>query len=323
FARRAIKKNKKTLFVCFNKNISIWIKSQFCEDDFQYLEISNLHSMMRKFTNSGSIDNGDSEYWTEKLPEEAINALLGKNNDEDDLYDSLIIDEAQDVLRQPYLDFLDLCLKDGISSGNWFMFGDFVYQKIYNYSDNMSINEFLNKSELSVPVYYLGINCRNTPRIAAYAPVLGGLQPDYIRILRADDKVRPELLYFKETKEQQKLLKQLLTRFQQKEKFKPRDIVVLSPFSNTSCASKLEKSGESRLKLFRINEDYGNKVSFSTIHSYKGLESPVVIITDIREIKDKEMMNLIYVGLTRALSRLVIIMQENVREDIKKLLGVT
>ncbi|MFZ2630534.1 MAG: NERD domain-containing protein [Desulfosalsimonadaceae bacterium] len=47
-ARRASLCGRKTLFLCFNKLIAAWIKSQFSEADRQHLTISTLHSFMLK-----------------------------------------------------------------------------------------------------------------------------------------------------------------------------------------------------------------------------------------------------------------------------------
>ncbi len=79
---------------------------------------------------------------------------------------------------------------------------------------------------LSAPVYTLSINCRNTPRIAACAPLLGGLTPDYSQIRRPDDHINPELLFVKEEAAQVRLLADLLERFRSEEKFRGDEMVL-------------------------------------------------------------------------------------------------
>jgi hypothetical protein len=43
----------------------------------------------------------------------------------------LVIDEAQDLLEDEYLDVLDLLVKGGLAGGRWAFFGDFERQAIY------------------------------------------------------------------------------------------------------------------------------------------------------------------------------------------------
>ena len=246
--------------------------------------------------------------------------MLGDAEKQAEQFEVMIIDEAQDILRPNYLDFLDLCLADGLAAGTWNMFGDFIYQQIYS-AATMQMEEFIKERCNNTPVYTLGVNCRNTPRIAAYAPLLGGLTPDYRRILRADDKVKPELIFFKDSRQQEEILSELLLRFREKEKFKGSEIVILSPSASNCCAAGLLSPWRDRVKPFTLVST-GGHIRYSTIHSFKGLEAPVIIVTDLHKIKDKESMNLLYIAITRSLSRLVLLIRESARIDLRKILGV-
>ncbi len=319
-ARRAIQQGKKTLFLCYNKFIARWIKSQFSESDFQNLTVRTLHSLMLNLCEITPPAPADAKFWTDILPEQAIEALLGDAEKQAEQFEVMIIDEAQDILRPNYLDFLDLCLAGGLAAGAWNMFGDFIYQQIYS-AATLQMEEFIKERCLNTPVYTLGVNCRNTPRIAAYAPLLGGLTPDYRRILRADDKVKPELIFFKDSRQQEEILSELLLRFREKEKFKGTEIVILSPSASNCCAVTLLSPWRDRVKPFTL-ESTGGHIRYSTIHSFKGLEAPVIIVTDMYKIKDKESMNLLYIAITRSLSRLVLLIRESARTDLRKILGV-
>lgn len=319
-ARRAVQHGKKTLLLCYNKFIAKWIKSQFSESDFHNLTVRTLHSLMLSLCEITPPTPADAKFWTDILPEQAIEALLGDAEKQAEQFEVLIIDEAQDILRPNYLDFLDLCLAGGLAAGTWSIFGDFIYQQIYS-AATLQMKELIQERCVNTPVYTLGVNCRNTPRIAAYAPLLGGLTPDYRKILRADDKVKPELMFFKDCQQQKEILSKLLWRFREKEKFKGSEIVILSPSSGSCCAVSLLPPWRNRVKLFTLKST-GGHIRYSTIHSFKGLEAPVIIVTDIDKIKDKESMNLLYVAVTRSLSRLVLLFWESARTDLKIILGV-
>jgi len=54
-------------------------------------------------------------------------------------------------------------------------------------------------------------------------------------------------------------------------------------------------------------EGMGNNIFCSTIHSFKGLESPVVILTETDAIKKDRKDELLYVATSRANSHLIIV----------------
>ena len=319
-ARRAVLAGKKTLFLCYNKFIAQWIKTQFSESDFHNLTVRTLHSQMLNLGEIKPPTPADSKFWTETLPELAIDVLLTGTGKQTEQFEVLIIDEAQDVLRPDYLDFLDLCLMGGLAAGTWNMFGDFIYQQIYS-AATMQMEDFIKERCVNTPVYTLGVNCRNTPRIAAYAPLLGGLTPDYRKILRADDNIKPELCFYNNNQQQQEELAEFLLRFREKEKFKGSELIILSPLAGNCCAAKLQIPWRDRVKPFTM-ESAGGHIRYSTIHSFKGLEAPVVIVTDLNKINDTESMNLLYIAVTRSLSRLVLLIQKSARTDLRKILGV-
>jgi len=319
-ARRAVLAGKKTLFLCYNKFISQWIKAQFSEPDMLNLTVRTLHSQMLNICEIKPPVPADSKFWTDILPELAIDVLLTGTGKQVEQFEVLIVDEAQDILRPDYLDFLDLCLMGGIAAGTWNMFGDFIYQQIYS-AATMKMEIFIKERCVNTPVYTLGVNCRNTPRIAAYAPLLGGLTPDYRKILRADDNIKPELCFYNDNQQQQEALAELLLRFREKEKFKGFEIIILSPSAGNCCAAKLPIPWRDRVKPFTL-ESAGGHIRYSTIHSFKGLEAPVVIVTDLNKINDTESMNLLYIAVTRSLSRLVLLIHKSARNDLKKILGV-
>lgn len=55
----------------------------------------------------------------------------------------------------------------------------------------------------------------------------------------------------------------------------------------------------------------GNEVRIATIHRYKGVESPVVVLAEIDgRVADEELAALVYVGTTRARGHLVVVASE-------------
>ena len=316
-ARRGYEARRKILLLCYNRLLGKWLEEQV--SDLQaYVTCKTLHSYMLTVSGLETTERTDG-FWQYELPLAATDKLL-MITAEEHLFDEIILDEAQDILRDTYLDVLDLSLRGGISTGRWRFFGDFEKQAIYN-SPALSLESFQRAYAPGVPIYSLRVNCRNTPRIAALVHLLGGLHPGYARILRPDNKLEPELKYYTNAAQQQQLLVDTLQRLYA-EGFRGNDIVILSPRAAKASAAGSITSAPWRDKLRSFQLAGRGQVGYSSIHAFKGMEAPTVIITDIDRIEGGSSMSLFYVAVTRALHRLVILMHEHVKEDIGNLLGL-
>lgn len=309
-SRRAQVDHRKVLFLCFNNLLGTWLKKE--TEPLRNVKMATLHGFLREVAEVGSVPHAaDSGYW-EELTAKAFEKLVETN---DELFDELVIDEAQDILLRPgYLDILDLILKDGLSNGRWRIFGDFEKQAIYQHSDSLSLEEVMESRLPGSFVYSLRNNCRNSPRVAELVHQLGGLRPGYNRILRPDDGNDPKQIYYKSQEEQVKRLESILAELEQSG-FKGNEIVILSPFKSPDCAAALlPGSWKDRVQPFSSASP--NHIRFSTIHAFKGLEAPCVIVTDLEDITS----DLFYIAITRTLHRLVLLISENVKPKVSQML---
>ena len=109
------------------------------------------------------------------------------------------------------------------------------------------------------------------------------------------------------------------------------DVVVLTPRSNRS--SWLMASDPSAPPVeawpYRLMPEYGlegavlpppakgNEVRVATIHRYKGLEAPVVVLCELDgRVGEADLAPLLYVGATRARSHLVVVCSEGLAGQI-------
>ncbi|OPY57501.1 MAG: ATP-dependent RecD-like DNA helicase [Pelotomaculum sp. PtaU1.Bin035] len=310
-ARRGITAGRKVLFICFNRFLGRWLERQ-TSGLHPGVVTKTLHRHMLDIAEAVP-DDTSSGFWQDVLPLLATEKMLDKFDDKNH-FDELVVDEAQDILRDSYLDFLDLNLKGGLSAGRWRLFGDFEKQAIYD-AASLSLDKFVQSRRLNVPVYSLRVNCRNTPRVASLAYLLGGLEPGYSRVLRPDDRSDPELIYYSDENGQKQLLVNVLERFY-REGFSGKEIVILSPLADGACATRVEQSPW-RDRLRPIETADKGHTGYCTIHSFKGLEAPCVIITDIDRIADG---SLFYTGVTRSLQRLVILCHQSVKKEVASVL---
>ena len=86
-----------------------------------------------------------------------------------------------------------------------------------------------------------------------------------------------------------------------------------------SAAFFLQQNNPS-LNLSPLNAREDNNIGYCTVHAFKGMESQVVILTDIENIKGRQSESLLYIGMSRAKIRLCILMSEKCRDDWFKLL---
>jgi len=307
----------KCMLICFNTKLSHWLHQEI-KHISKESEAKTISQLMVQVAGRGpsSAEQYDQSFWEEPLPSLAIDRLLEASDDFQKL-DFLIVDEAQDILKPPFLDFLDLILKGGLGSGRWLMFGDFENQAIFK-NGSIHLEEFISERAPGVPIYELRDNCRNTPRVSHRVEAFGGLRPGYSRVLRADDRNEPQLSFYSNSSDQIEKLEEIISLLSQ-DHFSPNEIVILSP-KREGCAFDLQKCNGSTQRLAPFGKHTTKEIPWCTIHAFKGLEAPAIIVTDISEFENEESRSLLYVALTRSLRHLTILANSNTKDQVNRLL---
>lgn len=314
-ARRASAEGGRTLATCYNRLLGHWIQREASQFGAA-VRAGTMHSWMLDLAGIQPPNDAGTRFWDEVLPDQALLAILDQG-DSFDRYDLLLVDEAQDLLRPQFLDLFDLALKGGLASGRWRFFGDFERQAIYGLPDATTLRSGLEDRSSSCGRYRLTTNCRNTPRVATLVSVLSGLTPGYRRVLRPDNGVEPTIRSYANRDGQLGLLAAALDDLS-REGFSGQEVTVLSPLRHQSCASLLDvPPWKSRMKA--AGENRGGDIRFATIHAFKGLEAPAVIVTDIDSLGTEEDAALLYVAISRATERLVLLVAESCQVQLAEL----
>lgn len=310
--RRAADAGDHVLFLCYNRLLGRWLSQQPIVQG-RTVTVATFHQYLLGVVGIAPPTDAADSFWRIQLPDSALTRLLDGHADLG-RFDTLIVDEFQDLLEPVFLDILDIVLRGGLNAGQWLMFGDFERQMLYGQKRNVA-EELLRARLASFARCSLRVNCRNTPRIATLSHLLGKLAPNYSRILRPDDRIEPLITYYATPSQQRKELSSVLERLH-KESFNSDDIVVLSPKAGSRCvaASLTEKPWSERLAP--LGEADQGRIPFTTIQSFKGLESPAIVVTDIERLESELFSSLFYVATTRALERLCIIVHETAKPDI-------
>lgn len=306
--RKALDNNERVAFCCYNRNLADWLCSQFgnqSKDDKQSLYIDTFPRLMVHTARVGlnTIPDDDSDdFYTTELPKLAIKAC---QNPKVIPYDRIIIDEAQDIITRPYLNVLNFLLKGNLKDGKLDLFGDYDKQAIYNSKnkDFESLEDLLKvlTDYTSFSSFELYENYRNTKQICGdIIKLTGPLQTKWESPLSGDIV---HYIGYQSIKDEKTALDETLKKLKTAG-VEPSKITILSPWKRENSVIKYYQEKEI------ANYDLNNKtlVSFCTIYRFKGLENSVVILTDIEESTSKD---LLYVGMSRARAKLIILMSEH------------
>ena len=312
-ARRSHVAGNRVLLLCFNRLLGHYLEAETTAIQPE-VTVGTLHKHMLAVTNTTLRGKTTSSYfWQEELPQKAIDKLLDDTT-ESYLYDEIIVDETQDLLRNNYLDFIDLSLKGGLGAGKWKFFGDFEKQAIYGSNAEIGIGEAISTRFGNPPQYTLRVNCRNTPRITTLVHLLGDLDPEYSRILRPDDGVEPEIIYYTDEKDQKRRLLKTVKKLKQ-EGFVNSDIAVLSPKAPDKAITSVV-SASSGVEFIGFDQVSKKQIGCGSIHAFKGMESLAIIVTDVETITGEQAASLFYIAMTRALHRLYILAHNNIKDAV-------
>lgn len=220
-------------------------------------------------------------FWNEATPLLLLDAAakLGLQ------YDAVIIDEGQDF-HEDWFEAITQLLKDQ-EAGYFYIFYD-PLQDIYGKKPAFPIDE---------PPHVLTNNCRNTRRIASYVARVGEIRYKFPESLAEGKRVKTVLCPDKESQlaKLDEIVEQLV-----RDEVNPSQIVILSPYTKSkSCLAERDSVGGVKLSDYLLGKDT-DRIRFSTLHRFKGLEADVIIFCDVdgaRPVCDRYHQ---YVSMSRA-----------------------
>jgi hypothetical protein len=304
--------SSRVLLTCFNRLLAQWLGS-LPASSVGGARAVHLHKLMLEISGARADGSAPEAFFRNELPRLAIEAFKTSGAPG---FDVLVMDEAQDFMEPQYMDFLESILVGGWDSGRWYAFGDFQKQAIFG-KNPLDLELGLDQLRTLGVRVSLKSNCRNTPRIAQYVRLLGGLDPDYDCVLRPDDGKTPRFRFCASVASQLDGLVEETSAILQ-EGFVPDDVVVLSARSDEAC---LAAGAGGRGIAFTPLRSGKPGVRYCTIHAFKGLEAPAVIVTDVGHVLGDDAQELFYVAITRAQSRLVVVAPDSLKHDLVQIIA--
>jgi len=267
-ARDQLRAGRKTLFLCFNRLLSEYLRRELADVD--NIMVSSFHGFVEGLCKQAGmpfdIPEGSKEkrlFFQEKCPLlliEAADYLLEK-------YDAIIVDEGQDFLPD-WWDALECVMVENA-----------VFHCFHDANQSLFQDDW--KKPFEEPKYGpLMVNCRNTAPIGAMARKLAGIDVD--EQYRCAEGIEPKVVTYSNCVDQRKKLALLLDDWIEHGRLTPDQVVILSPYQREKSVAAVEKIGRWRVYDIEPNSiDISPGITFSTMRAFKGLEADAVIIVDI------------------------------------------
>jgi hypothetical protein len=292
---------KRTLFVCYNKELAAWLRVQLESDPSttdlrERIVVKHFHALAAELAADAGIafepvlgGGKNDAFWNDEVPDLLEQAVLSLDIEgRETAFDAIVVDEAQ-----------DFCL------GWWYVLTQSLLSTpdgpLYAFLDpNQSLRGEVQWPEVEFDARFkLTINCRNTRKIAAASASVLALTPHIfprapvggaLRVLRASSDRQQKGLVLQE-------LRSLLGR----EDVVPGQIAVIGPAAKDkgSLAGLTDIDG---VPLVTSAEEWrlGGGVLVTTARSFKGLEAEVVLLYDLGGFSRLFRREDLYVSCTRA-----------------------
>jgi len=321
-ARRLAAQGFEVLLTCFNRPLAEHLAATIGQVDG--VTVRTFHGLAEELgTEAGLIgpDPAHDTAYFDELPN-VLDAALARLPAP--RFDAIVVDEGQDLDAVWWLPLLDL-LRDP-RRGIVYVFGD-ANQDLYHAREPSELGVVMPESP---PVYHLNEDRRCTRAIHEFASryALPLTHTDAPPPLAVGPDGRPvEIFTYADgsTDACLRVLGTALRRIISGGAVAASDVVVLTPRSARSSWLMRGDGQPVEAWPYRLMPEYGpegavlppptrgNEVRVATIHRFKGLESPVVVLAEIdSRVAVEELASLLYVGASRARSHLVVVAAEGV-----------
>lgn len=328
YARRAAESGSRTLLVCYNKLLGSWFVTSAVQSAapgslvrgsfFSLLRDAIVNSSESVHFKIAEEKGQGSDLYNVVYPYYGLRAIEQSNSP----FDVLVVDEAQDLIREEVLDIFDAWLKGGLTNGTWAMFGDLERQALFGRDTATELRALAKHRAPDMAVGLLVTNCRNTLNIGQETCLLSGFAaPPYRMGQVAGAPV--DYRYYDSPEEQGRLIDEVVSEMLVAGT-PPSELVILS--SRKLIASGASKAGRGHAFCILEAGDSSTRragtpvVRFATIQAFKGMESKTVILCDVEVVSDGEPQALLYVAMSRARARLTVIAHSRVRASIREFL---
>ena len=313
-ARRLAAQGFDVLLTCFNRPLAEHLAATIGRLD--RVTVSTFHRLAERLGQEAGLVGPDPTHdaaYFEALPDVLDKALRALPEHR---YDAIVVDEGQDLDAVWWLPLLDL-LRDP-AQGIVYVFGD-ANQDLYHAREPSELGVVMPESP---PIYHLNENRRSTRTIHDFAMEFAADGVGAPSVSVGPDGRAVEIFTYADGDADacRRVLGTALRQIIDAGRVAASDVVVLTPRSPRSSWLMDASGSVVEAWPYRLMPEYGpegsvlpmpargGEVRVATIHRYKGLEAPVVVLAEIDgRIAAEERASLLYVGSSRARSHLVVV----------------
>jgi hypothetical protein len=318
-ARRTHEANKRTLVTCWSIMMAEELKRMSMSSPDVNFVIADINALMLEFAglNENPVDAG-SEWYEHLLPAAALKGLERKpflGN-----YSAIMIDEFQDLVGKPDVLIFVLSLSKNMKLADTqiVLAGDERQQILVDGSREIGAFQTAKTMISDLVKFKVKANTRMNPKLQKEMCELLGIKLDIDEHRIKSDHSGGLSVITTSPEKQAKVLKEVLKDLLAA--YSPEEIRILSPFgSNHSLIGRLflkqvKQNDEVWLKVNARHADSRGEIRWRSIPKFKGLESEVVVITDVGleavaffDQLGQSLTDLLYVGISRARHRCLVI----------------
>lgn len=306
-ARRLAADGRRVLVCCFSDHLASHLKAA-C--DAERITVVGLRRYMRGMVAQAGLQHRlppaeevdlDQVFYPELCTELALDWT------EDRRYDALIVDEAQDIIREGYLDFFDAALNGGLAKGIWRFFAD-NQQDVYRNREPLALQRI---GTLNPTQFKLRVNCRNTRPIACATALLSRVPLSETRVAEGPDVTYK---WYTNVRHQGSMVSSQIN-IMLSGGLEPEQIVLLTTRRSLLkyWLTNLERVSSPVVKL-DSSVTPKRAVRLGSVEDFKGLEADAIVLTDLDDLNGASMRETIYVGTSRARVFLTVFISEASRE---------
>ena len=317
-ARRLAAEGFDVLLTCFNRPLAEWLAGTVGRHE--RVTVSTFHRLAERLGQEagliGPSPAHDTAYF-DGLADILDRVLCDGGGPR---FDAIVVDEGQDLDSVWWLPLLDL-LRDR-ERGVVYVFGD-ANQDLYHAREPDELGVVMPER---IDPFYLTENRRSTKAIHAFAQRFSQTDASAPPSVALGPEGSPvEIVTYADDDPDacRRAVAGALRGIIDRGRVAPSDCVVLTPRSARSSWLMSADGSPVEAWPYRLMPEYGpegavlppptkgGQVRVATIHRYKGLESPCVVLAEIDDRVDPgDLAGLLYVGATRARSHLVVVAGE-------------
>ena len=320
-ARREIRDNPKSKIglMCFNRSLGSFLGEVSRSEGLMTAVAGSFHTHVDRIIGEPGKADADVEYYAARI-QRAID--IARALSEEAKFDVLIVDEGQDFRDDAdKLALMNVMLKGGLTKGRWRWFEDL--NQILTPQSTEPPSEALRELTSILDdnaEYTLSGNWRNTEQIAVKVSAVMGLAHETDRLaLEGPEVATAPLMVGKEFDMLDALVRKLLAPEIATRQYSAEDVIILGMrgAGKASFEGKTEVGGFPLIPFDPLAPRVPGAIRATTVFKFKGMESHVVIVTDMDKLETLRDRRKAYVGMSRARYKLFLIATSDVLEKLK------